>query len=151
DEFPHQLPGDASAASVRAEADTWLVGAVPGPESAAVARRYGARHIGAKATGGYVVARAKARAFAHALGKRMGDGRANVLRKSAPVPADPLSVAPNAWRRVVADPAIDPPPVTPQSPLIALVDAAADTSHAEWTGDPNFTTIPGTPVTNLHG
>jgi subtilisin family serine protease len=67
------------------------------------------------------------------------------------VPDDPLSVAPNDWRRVVADPAIDPPPVTPQSPLIALVDAAADTTHPEWTGDPNFSTIPGTAVTNPHG
>ena len=32
-----------------------------------------------------------------------------------------------------------------------LVDAAADTTHPEWTGDPNFRTIPGTPVTNLPG
>src|SRR4051812_31762204 len=71
--------------------------------------------------------------------------------KTDAVADDPLSVAPNDWRKVVADPAIDPPPVTPQSPLITLVDAAADTTHPEWTGDPNFTTLPGTPVTNLHG
>ena len=41
--------------------------------------------------------------------------------------------------------------MTPESPLIALVDAAADLTHPEWTGDPNIATIPGVPVTNLHG
>jgi len=151
DEFPLQLPGDASAASVRADADTWMVGARPGRESAAIARRFGARHVGAKATGSYVLARTRARAFAHALGHRLVYAQPNVLMKTDAVPDDPLSVAPNDWRKVVADPAIDPPAVTPQSPLIALVDAAADTTHPEWTGDPNFTTLPGTPVTNLHG
>jgi hypothetical protein len=67
------------------------------------------------------------------------------------VPNDPLSVPPNDWRSLVADPAIAPPPVTPQSPLIALVDAAADMAHPEWTGDPNVATLPGTPVTDPHG
>ena len=151
DEFPLQLPGDASAASVRADPDTWMVGARPGRGSAAIARRFGARHVGAKATGGYVVARAKARAFARALENQLVYAQPNVLRRTRAVPDDPLSVAPNDWRKVVADPAIDPPPVTPQSPLIALVDAAADTTHPEWTGDPNFTTLPGTSVTNPHG
>ena len=41
--------------------------------------------------------------------------------------------------------------MTPESPLIALVDAAADVTHPEWTGDPNFATLPGMPVTNSHG
>jgi hypothetical protein len=151
DEFPLQLPGDASAASVRADADTWMVGARPGGDSAAIARRFGARHVGAAATGGYVLPRSRARAFAHALGHRLVYAQPNVLMKTDAVADDPLSAAPNDWRKVVADPAIDPPPVTPQSPLIALVDAAADTTHPEWTGDPNFTTLPGTAVTNLHG
>jgi len=51
----------------------------------------------------------------------------------------------------LADPSLTPPPVTPTSPLIALVDAAADTTHPEWTNDPNFTSLGGQPVTNLHG
>jgi Subtilase family len=151
DEFPLQLPGDASAAAVRAEPDTWIVGAVPGGGSAAIARRFAARHVGVARTGGYVVARARARALARALGKRLVYAQPNVLMQTQAVPDDPLSVTPNDWRKVVADPAIDPPPVTPQSPLIALVDAAGDTTHPEWAGDPNFATIPGTPVTNLHG
>jgi subtilisin family serine protease len=155
DDMPMQLPGSAklsaSAASVRADPDTWMVGARPGAASAAIARRYGARLAGATATGSYVVARPRARAFARALGTRLVYAQPNVLRRLAAVANDPLSSPPNDWRRIVADPAIDPPAVTPQSPLIALVDAAADMTHPEWTNDPNFTTIPGTPVTNLHG
>ena len=29
---------------------------------------------------------------------------------------------------------------------LLLLQAAADTTHPEWTGDPNFTTVPGTPI-----
>jgi hypothetical protein len=150
-ELPMQLPGDASAASVRADAHTWMVGARPDAISARVARAYGARRVGVKQTGSYVVARGKARAFARALGKRLVYAQPNVLMKLDGVADDPLSGPPNDWRRLVVDPALDPPAVTPQSPLIALVDAAADTTHPEWTGDPSFTEVPGTPVTNLHG
>jgi hypothetical protein len=152
DELPMQLPGDVSAASVRSDPGTWMVGARPDAASAAIARRYGARLAGARATGSYVVTRARARAFARALGDRLVYAEPNALMRLAAVPDDPLSVAPNDWRRKVADPALDPPAVTPQSPLIALVDAAADPTHPEWTGDPNFTiAVPGAPVTNLHG
>jgi subtilisin family serine protease len=77
--------------------------------------------------------------------------QANVLRRTLNVPDDPLSGPPNNWRATVADPTLTPPPVTPQSPLIALVDAAADMTHPEWTGDPNVATLPGTPVTDSHG
>jgi hypothetical protein len=75
----------------------------------------------------------------------------NTYVHPAQVADDPLSGPPNAWRRVVADPSLTPPPVTPTSPLIALVDAAADMTHPEWTNDPNFTSLGGQPVTNLHG
>lgn len=152
-DLPMQLPGDASAASVRADPDTWLVGAVPNRASARIAQRFHATHFGLPQTGGYKVARTRARTFAAALKARrlLVYAQANVLRKPFGVPDDPLSGPPNNWRAVVADPALTPPPVTPQSPLIALVDAAADMTHPEWTGDPNATTLPGTPVTNPHG
>ena len=76
----------------------------------------------------------------------------NVYVHPAQVADDPLSGPPNDWRKVRGRPVADPPPVTPTSPLIALVDAAADVTHPEWTGDPNFTSAnPSTPVTNLHG
>jgi subtilisin family serine protease len=151
DGLPMQLPGDVAAASVRSDPDSWLIGARPGEASAAVARRFGARRVGAPGTGGYVVSRARARALAHALGRNLVYAQPNVLTRLAAVADDPLSVPPNNWRAHVASPSLDPPAVTPQSPLIALVDAAADTTHPEWTGDANFTTIPGTPVTNPHG
>ena len=66
-EPPMTLPGDAAAASVRAARSTWIVGARPGAASRALARRFGARRVGPAGTGGYVVARASARAFAGAL------------------------------------------------------------------------------------
>jgi hypothetical protein len=152
-DLPMQLPGDAMASSVRADPDTWLVGAVPNGASATIAKRFGARHFGLPQTGGYKVARTQARAFATALKARklLVYAQANVLRKPLSVPDDPLSGPPYNWRAVVADPALMPPPVTPQSPLIALVDAAADMTHPEWTGDPNVATIPGTAVTVSHG
>jgi len=150
DDLPMQLPGDATASAVRSDPDTWLVGAVPGRESAAIARRFHADHGG---LGNYKVKRSQARAFAAALRKRhlLVYAQANVLLKTFGVVDDPLSGPPNDWRARVASPDLTPPPVTPQSPLIALVDAAADLTHPEWTGDPNIATIPGTPVTNAHG
>jgi hypothetical protein len=148
-----QLPGDVTASSVRADPDTWLVGAVPGKASAAIAERFAAQHIGLPQTGGYKLARSRARAFADALRARhlLVYAQENVLVKPFGVVDDPLSGPPNDWRRRVAAPELTPPPVTPESPLIALVDAAADVTHPEWTGDPNFTTLPGKPVTNAHG
>src|SRR4051794_27249693 len=144
------LPGNATAASMRADPDTWLVGAVPNRASAAIAERFGAESLG---LGGYQVTRAKARALAAALRKRhlLVYAQANVLVKPLQVTQDPLTAAPNDWRAQVAGPELTTPPVTPESPLIALVDAAADLTHAEWTGDRNIATIPGVPVTNLHG
>ena len=152
-DLPMDLPGEATASSVRADPDTWLVGAVPDAASARLAKRFAARHIGLPQTGGYSVARSQARAFADALKARhlLVYAQANVLRKPLTIPDDPLSGPPNNWRATVADPSLTPPLVTPQSPLIALVDAAADLTHPEWTGDPNVATLPGTPVDNSHG
>jgi Subtilase family len=151
--FTVSLPGGATAASVRADPSTWIVGAVPGRRAAAVAARFGARRIGLRQTGGYVVPRARARALAAALHARrlLAYAQPNGYAHLDAVPDDPLSVPPNAWRARVVSPALDPPAVTPTSPLIALVDAQADTTHPEWTGDPNFTSLGGQPLTNLHG
>ena len=135
-DLPMQLPGDATASSVRADTDTWIVGAVPSKASKKIAKRFRASHIG---LGGYEVARRDARGFASALRKAdlLVYAQANVLLEGLKaVPDDPLSGAPNNWRAKVAAPALTPPPVVPESPLIALVDAAADLTHPEWTGDP---------------
>jgi hypothetical protein len=148
--LPMDLPGDVTASAVRADPDTWLVGGVPNRTSAAIAERFGAKPLG---LGGYQVTRTKARALAAALRKRhlLVYAQANVLVKPLQVMQDPLTATPNDWRAQVVAPELAPPPVTPASPLIALVDAAADLTHPEWTGDPNIATIPGVPVTNPHG
>ena len=151
-EFPNELPGDVTASSVRSDPDTWLVGATPGAASAKIADRYGARHSG---LGNYVVERSRAKALAGELEKAglLLYAQANtILKTKQTVPDDPLSSPPNAWRAKVAPRTFMPPAVAPASPLIALVDAAADATHPEWAGG-NFSTIPGVPVDQLarHG
>jgi hypothetical protein len=146
------LPGDAVAAGLRAESGTWLVGARPGEITARIAALHGARHVGPAGTGGYLVDRGRARALAAAL-RRAGVldyAEPNVLRhvsQAAAVGRDPLD---NYWRDLVAGPALAPPPVTPQSPLIALVDAALDATHPEFASS-NTSTLGGIPVTLTHG
>ena len=100
-----------------------------------------------------MVPRERARAFAGAL-RRNGllvyaqpDTLAEPLQG---VPNDPLSGAPDDWRSKVANPALTPPPVTPTSPLIALVDAQLDRAHTEFAGS-NTTALPERPVTISHG
>jgi len=152
-EPPMTLPGDAAASAVRAAPATWIVGARPSAAARALAPRFGARAIGPQGTGGYVVARHRARAFAAALRER------GVLTFAEPdrytsvaqgVPDDPLSAPPNGWRAVVADPALTPPPVTPTSPLIALIDTQLLQAHTEFAGS-NTRTIQRFPVASAHG
>ena len=57
---------------------------------------------------------------------------------------------PNDWRDWIVDPALTPPAVDANSPLIAVVDAQLDRSHPEWQGG-NTDTIDQFPVTNSHG
>src|SRR5262245_22046559 len=112
-----QLPGAASAASVRSDPDTWIVGAKPGASATEIAKRFGARHIGLPHTGGYEVQITRARAMAAALKRRhlLVYAQPNVLMHGFQVAADPLSGPPNDWRAEVADPTLVPPPVTPTS------------------------------------
>jgi hypothetical protein len=150
-EPPMSLPGDPVASSTRAARGTWIVGARPGLATRAVARRFGARHVGPAGTGGYVIARHRAGAFAGALGKLLVYAQPNTL--AAPLRAgagDPLSVPPDNWRDWVVDPALVPPVVDANSPLIALVDAQLDKTHPEWAGG-NVDAIEQFPVTNPHG
>jgi subtilase family protein len=156
-EPPMVLPGDAAAASVRAERATWIVGARPGAAAAALARRHGGRHVGPDGTGGYVVSRPRARALASTLRERglLVYAQPNTLAEplsAAPDgwQADPLSAPPDDWRAGVADPALVPPPVTPESPLIALVDSQLDPTHPEFVGGATAT-LPELPVKSSHG
>ena len=153
-ELPMALPGDAAAATAAPQdRATWIVGARPGPAARAIARRYGARRVGPPGTGGYVLARARARDLAAALRAQglLVYAQPNTLaERLQAVPADPLTAPPNDWRARVADPALAPPPVTPQSPLIALVDSQLDPTHPEFAGGATIT-LPELPVTNSHG
>jgi hypothetical protein len=151
--LPRQLPGDAAAAAARADRATWMVGARPGPATAATAARFGARRVGPPASGDYVVGRDRARALATALRRRSLLAYAHpnglaVMRQG--VPDDPLSGPPNAWRAVVAKPALTPPVVTGSSPLIALLDTRLDETHPEFEGG-RVRTRGSLPLTGLHG
>ena len=146
---PHVLPGDAVASSAAVDSSRWIVGARPGAESREIARRLGARSIGGSA---WVVSSSRARRLAGAF------DRAGLLTYSEPdrlserrqaVGADPLS--PRArWRDVVADPSLAPPPVTPTSPLLALIDSRLDDTHPEFGGS-QVTTLGNQPLTDAHG
>jgi hypothetical protein len=150
---PRVLPGDAGVARAAAARPTWIVGARPGRAAEAVARRCAARRIGPRTTGGYVVARRRARAFAGALRARgvLVYAEPDALRtpRQAP-PPEPRSGPPDDWRDSVADPALVPPPVTPTSPLIAFVDARLDEAHPEFAGG-STTTLGDLPLSNPHG
>ena len=148
------LPGDVTASSVRADPDTWLVGAAPGKRSAELAQRFGRDHFGLGGTASYQVARARARVRRRAAGRRLlvyarPTSCASRCRRSRD---DPLSARAQRLAREVADPALTPPPVTPAEPADRArrrrrrphppgVDAATRTSPRS----------PGTPVTNPHG
>jgi hypothetical protein len=152
-DLPMVLPGDASAASVSANPSTWIVGARPSAAARAVAARFDARLITPKGTGGYALPRAKARAFAAALRARrlLVYAQPDTLGEPLQAPADPLSATPYDWRSMVTAGAPgDPFPVTPASPLIALVDAQLDPTHPEFVGG-NTSTISQYPVTIAHG
>jgi hypothetical protein len=146
---PMVLPGDAAAAGIAAARTTWIVGARPSATADAVAARHGARRIG---TGSYSVAKGRARELAAALRSRglllyaEPDRLAESLQTPAPDPLD----AQAAWRAAIVDPSLVPPPVTDTSPLLALVDSAADLSHPEWAGG-RLTTIGGFPIQSAHG
>jgi Subtilase family len=143
------LPGDAAAASVRADPATWIVGARPGRAADAVAAARGARRVGA---GAYVVAPRRARTLARALRARglllyaEPDRLSKPLQGPAPDPLDARA----AWRAAIVDPRLIPPPVTPQSPLLALVDSQLDITHPEFAGG-NVSTLGGLPVLSAHG
>src|SRR5918999_1205606 len=153
-EPPMTLPGDATAARLPAAQGSWIVGARPGAAAQRLARRFGARRIGPAGTGGYVLASHRARGFARALERRglLVYAQPDTLAETnQAVPRDPLSNPPDHWwRDAVADPALTPPPVTADSPLIALVDAQLEIAHAEWQGG-STETIAQFPVTDSHG
>lgn len=151
---PAPAQGDASAAPPRAgvaAARPWIVAGKPGAATRRVAARHGARAV---ALGIHVVPRARARGFAAAL-RRAGllafaEPDRLARPRQAPSAPDPLD-ARARWRDAVVDPALAPPPVTPASPLLALVDSPVDLSHPEFAVGSGVSGLPGVPVTESHG
>jgi hypothetical protein len=145
---PMVLPGDASASTEQTSGD-WLVGARPGTAAARIARRHGARRLTGR--GAWALPRGGARAFAAELRAAglLVYAEPDVLRHPAAAPQDPLTPQ-EWWVPQVEPPALTPPPVTPASPLLALVDARADMTHPEWEGGNGSTDVPG-PVDEPHG
>jgi len=143
------LPGDAAAASVPADRSTWIVGAQPGQAADRLAAAHGARRVG---IGAYVVARARARELARVLRGRglllYAEPNRLARRMQGPAP-DPLDGR-AAWRAAIVDPRLVPPPVSPASPLLALIDSQLDTTHPEFLGG-NVSSLGGLPVASAHG
>lgn len=133
---PMALPGDASAATVAADPGTWLLGARPSVAAWRLVRALGGTRV---VRGAFEVPRARARVIAAQLRRRglLTFAEPNRLSRLAQapraVPDDPYD-ARSRWRDAAIDPALPPPPVTPTSPLLALVDAKADVTHPEFQG-----------------
>jgi subtilisin family serine protease len=130
------LPGDATAAATPKAPDRWIVGARPGRRAAAIGRRFGARRIVAH-TNTFAVPTARARPLAAALRRAglLSYAEPNVIVERRAMPMDPLSSHPAAWwNPAVVDPSLTPPPVRPDSKLIAVVDSVVDASHPELAG-----------------
>jgi hypothetical protein len=144
---PVILPGDASAAAVNADTHNWLLSAKAGAEARAIAQRFGAKSIGSKEIGAYVVAREKARPFAAALKAQrlLVSAYPNALRYRAQAApgTDPLSGS-QWWRNAVVAPTTPTPAPAPTAKL-GLVDSMPDLSHPEWVGS-NFSTLSALPV-----
>src|SRR4051812_3744761 len=150
---PLRLPAPHARAAART---TWIVGGRPSRETTRLGRAAGGRPLTA---GAFAVAATRARPLARALRRRgllvfaEPDRRAHELQapppQPQPPPPDPMS--PQAtWRDQVVDGQLAPPAVTPDSPLLALIDSQLDSSHPEFQGG-NTTSLGGQPVTNEHG
>jgi hypothetical protein len=140
------LPRDVSAASAGADPDNWIVGTRAG--GGALARAHGARRIAGRS---WLVARGRARTLAAALRSRglLDYAEPNRLGTLAQAPApDPLSPFAR-WRDFVVGDQVAPA-VTPDTPLLALVDTQIDVGHPEIAGS-NITTLGGPPLNDFHG
>lgn len=142
------LPGEGNAARVTS-ADGWIVAGTPDGTTKRIARRFGARPV-APGLGIYRVSRTRARAFASTLSASglLRFSEPNVRADRLAFPTDPLSVEQGWLPRIVAA-HLDPPPVTPSSPELAIVDDPLDMSHPELAGHVRPRT--NEPVSGPHG
>jgi hypothetical protein len=133
--------GHAATATIEARSSSWLVTATPGRASRRIARRYHAKKVGPAGTAVYRVRGRYLTPMIQKL-KRKGaykyhepDSFASGTQAPPQDPFDPSA----AWRSLVVDPNLSPPPVTPSSPLLAIVDDPIDLTHPEFVGSSTTT------------
>jgi hypothetical protein len=148
---PMLLPGDATVSAATADTHNWIVGARPTAAAKRIARRYGARSFLSEGTA-YLVSRQQARPFAAVLRRHhlLSFAEPNWRARRSAFPQDP-AFAMQAPLTKVVNPALTPPPVTAQSPLLAVNDAQIDATHPEFSGTQLSLAQPTVPVTDLHG
>ena len=133
---PPTLPSSHAPSAIDARSSNWLVTAEPGRATRRIAHRYHARSIGSADTAIYRVRGRYVRPMIRAL-KRAGTyvyyERDSSASSTQAIPPDPLDPTAN-WRSMVVDPNLSPPPVTPSSPLLAIVDDPVDLTHPEFGG-----------------
>jgi hypothetical protein len=134
---PMVLPGDASVAgsspgSQSALTGRWIVAAAPSARTARLARTHGATTV-SRGLGIFSLPRSDARGFAEAL------DRAGLLRYAEPDvrPAQAgypggLTSAGQWWLSGIVDvTGTTPPPVTPNSPALGLIEESVDATHPD--------------------
>lgn len=143
------LPGDARAAGVLADRDTWIVAARDTRAAASLARHYRARPVGS--AGAHVVPRRNATAFAAALRRRglLTFAEPNILSRPRAAGTDPFTSSAR-WRPALVESGLEPPAVTSSSPKLALIDSKVDVSHPEFAGG-RITSVGAQPVEDEHG
>lgn len=135
---PMILPGDARVsgpANTAADFERWIIGARPGAESSRIASREGAWPVDS-GVGIFAVAADRASQFAAALREV---GRLVYAEPDYPIEASgyPTDFDPviQPWlSRIVDTVEITPPPVTPNSPRLALIEKSLDPTHPDLRG-----------------
>ncbi|HEX6020355.1 MAG TPA: S8 family serine peptidase [Solirubrobacter sp.] len=148
------VPGTAAASAPRvlpagsggAPAD-WIVSARDGPAARSLAQRAGARSVGV--SGRYLVPRRRAGALAEALDRR-GLLRWAEPNQSLRRPTVVMTTTAFAWRDRLGLAGLNPPPVRPGSPQLALLDTPVDLTHPVFAGA-LLTAPDGMAPYDLHG
>src|SRR4051812_6669554 len=144
---PIVLPGSVAAAAVKRAPGSWIVAGRPGSATRRIAQRFAARPVLGSA-GIYKVRIASARPFATALraAHRLTFAEPNALVRREAFPSDPLTPQ-QWWLPAVVDGGLTPPPVTPDSPVLAIIESQVDRSHPDLG---HVTSTSSDPVTELH-
>lgn len=132
---PMVLPGDAGVSSSgdpSGEPGRWIFGAVPSAETRRITRREGATVVDS-ASGIYTIAREDANRLAGALRKagRLVYAEPDVPVSAASYPADYNRDVQWWLDKIVDTVGITPPPVTPNSPRLAVVEQSLDPTHPD--------------------